>query len=97
MRRAPRKDANHAEIVAALRKIGVFVVDLAGVADGIPDLLCGWRGAWKLVEVKDGSRIPSKRQLKPRQVIFHADCSERSLPCFVVKSTEEALSLFRQA
>lgn len=95
MRRAPRKDANHPEIVAALRKIGVFVVDLAGAADGIPDLLCGWHGTWKVVEVKDGQKSPSRRQLTPDQVEFHAICAERGLPCFVVESVDEALSLFR--
>jgi hypothetical protein len=96
MRRAAKRDANQPEIVAALRKVGVFVVDLAGVADGIPDIMCGWHGSWKLLEIKDGTRIPSQRQLKPKQVIFHADCAERGLPCYVVKSVDEALSLFRR-
>lgn len=95
MRRAPRKDANHGEIVDALRKVGVYVVDLAGAADGIPDLLCGWHGSWMLVEVKDGSKPASRRQLTDDQVVFHAECAERGLPCYVVKSVDEALSLFR--
>jgi hypothetical protein len=95
MRRAAKRDANQPEIVAALRKIGVFVVDLASAGDGIPDLLCGWHGSWKLVEVKDGSKPPCERQLTPDQIKFHAVCAERGLPCFVVNSVDEALSLFR--
>lgn len=96
-RRQPHKvDANQPEIVAALRKIGVFVVDLASAGGGIPDLLCGWHGSWKAVEVKDGSRPPCERQLTPAQVKFHAECAERGLPCYVVKSVDEALSLFKE-
>lgn len=45
MRRAPRTDANQAEIVAALRTRGALVQSLAGVGAGVPDLLVGWRGA----------------------------------------------------
>lgn len=95
MRRAAKRDANHPEIVAALRGIGVFVVDLGAVGDGIPDLLCGWRGAWKLVEVKDGKKPPSARQLTADQVKFFSECAMRDLPGFVVSSVDEALSLFR--
>lgn len=95
-RRQVRKvDANQPEIVAALRKIGVFVVDLASAGGGIPDLLCGWHGSWKAVEVKDGSKPPSQRQLTKDQIEFHAVCAERGLPCFVVNSVDEALSLFK--
>lgn len=94
MRRAPRKDANHAEIVAALRKDGVVVIDLSALGDDIPDLLCG-RSVWKLLEIKDGEKIPSKRRLSRGQAEFHAMCGEHGLPCFVVETVEEALSLFR--
>lgn len=94
-RQTHKVDANQPEIVAALRKIGVFVVDLASAGDGIPDLLCGWHGSWKLVEVKDGAKPPCERQLTPDQVKFHAIAAERGLPCFVVKTVDEALSLFK--
>lgn len=93
-RRAPRKDANHVEIVNAMRQWGVFVVDLAGAGDGITDTLCGWRGAWTLVEIKDGKKSPSRRQLTPAQLRFHADCADHGLPCRLVASVDEALSLF---
>lgn len=95
MRRLEKRDANHSEIVAALRKAGVHVVETAHAGSGYPDLTCGWRGSWILVEVKDGAKPPSARQLTPDQIKFHAECAERGLPCFVVKSVDEALALFR--
>ena len=49
-RRNPSRDENEPEIVAALRKMGVSVQPLS--AKGVPDLLCGWRGATVLLEVK---------------------------------------------
>lgn len=39
MRRAARVDANHAEIVAALRDRGCLVQSLAALGHGVPDLL----------------------------------------------------------
>ena len=52
MRRRARTDANHAEIVAALRKAGYTVQSLAAVGAGCPDLLVGVTGANLLMEVK---------------------------------------------
>lgn len=74
-RRRPvaNRDRNHPEIVAALRAIGCTVVDLAAVGGGVPDLLVGYRGRNLLVEVKDGSVSPSRRQLRETQVQFRTD------------------------
>jgi len=49
-RRNPRRDANEAEIVAALECAGVHVFRLSG--RGVPDLLCAHRGRWVPLEVK---------------------------------------------
>jgi hypothetical protein len=46
------RDLNHHEIVAALRRAGVAVSDLAGVGGGCPDLLVSHAGRALLVEVK---------------------------------------------
>lgn len=94
MRRAAKRDANQKELVAGLRKCGVFVVDLASVGGDFPDLLCGRFGVWKLLEVKNPNMPPNKRRLKPGQADFHAECAERGLPCFRVETLAEALSLF---
>jgi hypothetical protein len=45
-----RRDANEKEIVLALEKVGAAVQRLDG--DGLPDLLCGFRGQLYLIEVK---------------------------------------------
>ena len=68
MRRAARTDSNHEEIVKALRAVGATVQSLAGVGHGVPDLLVGYEGKTILMEIKDGAKSPSKRELTPDQV-----------------------------
>ena len=71
-RRAPKIDANQREIVQALEQLGCSVVSLAGLADGVPDLLVGYHGANYLLEVKDSAKPPSRRRLTPDQREFFA-------------------------
>ena len=47
-------DRNHVEIVKALRDYGAFVVSLASVGKGVPDLLIGYKRHTILMEVKFG-------------------------------------------
>jgi hypothetical protein len=92
VRRAPKVDANQGEIVAALKSRGCLVQSLAGMAGGVPDLLVGnRRGHLILMEVKDGSLVPSARELAPDQVRWHA--AWRGFPVYVVKSVQEALDV----
>jgi hypothetical protein len=89
LRRAAKVDANQAEIVAALRKIGAKVEPMHAMGRGFPDLLVLWRGVLTLLEVKDGNKPPSARKLTPDQVEWHAEWGE----CvFVVESVEQAIS-----
>jgi hypothetical protein len=67
VRRRPRIDGNHREIVEALEAVGASVQTLAAVGDGCPDLLVGRGGYIWLIEVKDGSKRPSARTLTPDQ------------------------------
>ena len=64
-------DANQAEIVAALIKAGCSVQSLATVGEGCPDLLVGVAGENILLEVKDGTLVPSQRELTPKQKAWH--------------------------
>jgi len=94
MRRAAKVDANHAEIVATLRAAGCWVLDLSAVGRGCPDLLVhGPVHNWdfKLIEIKDGRKVPSARKLTPDQIKFHAGCRG---PVVVVTSVDEALAAF---
>ena len=89
MRRAAKIDRNQPEIVKALRACGAIVQSLAAVGQGVPDLLVGYKGQTYLVEVKDGERPPSERQLTDQQIEWHADW--RGGRCVVVGSVVEAL------
>ena len=92
---SPRKykakvDANQAEIVAALRKVGATVECLSAVGRGVPDLLVGRNGRNYLVEVKDGNKPPSAQKLTQDQVSWHA-CWGGQVA--VVNSVEQAIAL----
>lgn len=87
--RAAKVDANQAEIVDALRKVGCTVQLLHMVGKGCPDLLVGRHGVNLLIEVKDGSKSPSARKLTPDQVGWH-DCWRGQV--VVACSVDEALA-----
>lgn len=91
MRRAARVDANQAAVVAALRRAGCYVQDLSGVGGGCPDLLVGYRGAWHLLEVKDGAKPPSRRELTPAELRWH-EAAARHAPVGLVETVEQALA-----
>lgn len=92
MRRAARIDANHTEIVQALRAVGCEVLSLAAIGKGCPDLLLyiPSQHRFVLVEIKDGKKCKSARSLTPDQVRWHV-----RWPVSVVESTEQALKLLR--
>lgn len=78
MRRAANIDKNQPDIVKHLRSAGVAVVSLAAVGNGIPDLLCGWRGVNALLEIKDPSSDASlslecraNQRLNATQIEWH--------------------------
>lgn len=70
MRRDAKVDANQKVIVSALRDAGVSVYPTHMVGRGFPDLVCGYRGVNYLLEVKDGTKPPSARQLTPDEQEF---------------------------
>jgi Holliday junction resolvase len=67
-RRAARKDSNHREIVKSLESVGASVLCIN--EKDAPDLLVGYRGSNYLLEIKDGSKPPSRRKLRPGQQEF---------------------------
>lgn len=92
MRRAAKVDANQAEIVEALRRIGARVTPLHMVGGGVPDLLVEHRNRIFLVEVKDGRLPPSARLLTPEQAKWHR---EAQVKVHIVTSVEQALEVVR--
>lgn len=89
MRRAAKIDANQTQVVSALRSAGVKVLSLAALGQGVPDLLCCFRGVLVLLEVKDGRKVPSARRLTADQVEWHREWAD--VPLHVVESPEQAL------
>ena len=85
-----KADANQPEIVKALRGAGCTVEHLHAVGKGCPDLLCAVAGEVFLVEVKDGSKIPSAQKLTPDQVKWH---SSWGAVVHIVNSVDHALAL----
>lgn len=83
-----RVDSNHTEIVKGLRAAGATVRSTASVGQGFPDIAVGWHGSTFLLEIKDGSKSPSRRTLTPDEQKFHS--SWRGA-CAVVTSLEDAL------
>jgi len=96
MRRAAKVDENQSEIVAALRAVGCKVQSLAQLGQGVPDLLVGTpapRRELVLLEVKDGSRVASQKQLTEAEKQWHSVWNLYKV--FVVESTPQAVDLVR--
>ena len=89
--RAAKIDANHEAVVLALRLAGATVQSLAGVGNGVPDLLVGYKGQTLLLEIKDGFKPPSKRALNEDQLRWHGSWKGGALA--VVDSPDAALRM----
>lgn len=65
-----RKDANHAEIEDLLRSLGFKTKDVSPMKEFV-DIVAKLHGVIVLIEVKDGSKPPSKRKLTDDERAFH--------------------------
>lgn len=92
-RYARRTDGNHAAILAAMRRLGAWVVDTSRVGSGFPDAMVWHRGMIHLVEIKDGSLSPSRRQLTLAEKLFHEAAAFHGAPVHVITNEAEALAL----
>jgi Holliday junction resolvase len=90
MRQIARIDTNQPEIVQALRDIGASVAITSMIGAGFPDIVVGYRGVNYLIEIKDGAKPPSKRQLTFDEQKFH-DLWRGTV--IVVNSVDEALKV----
>jgi hypothetical protein len=66
-----RVDANHGEIREVFRSCGFSVLDTSNVP-GFVDLVVGKDRHNYLIEIKDGAKVKSARQLTKKQEGFHA-------------------------
>lgn len=88
MQKYGRVDANHNQIVEALRAIGASVVSLASLGGGVPDLLVGWNGCNFLMEVK----TVSGRLTRDQKVFF----AEWRGHCKLVRSPRDATQFLQE-
>jgi Holliday junction resolvase len=91
-RHARKVDANQGEIVSVLEAIGVQVFDLSASGDGVPDLLCAFRGRLALIEVKNLDGRGNKLTIP--QVRFHEKMRLAAVRIHVVTNPSEALAVF---
>lgn len=89
MRRAAKVDANQDQVVSALRAAGASVTSSAAIGKGFPDVVVGFRGVTYLLEIKDGNKPPSARELTPDQAQWHIEWRGHAV---VVTSVDEALA-----
>lgn len=66
-----RTDANQTEIVAAMRQMGALVAITSDLGKGFPDCVVGIGQKLILVEIKDGSKPPSRVALTEDEKRFH--------------------------
>jgi hypothetical protein len=89
LRRAAKVDANQADVVSALRKVGASVTPIHMVGSGCPDLLVGFRGRTVVMEVKDGAKPPSARKLTDDEAVWFGNWKGEA---YVVETPEQAIN-----
>ena len=85
-----KADANQPEIVAAFRAAGASVGLIHRAGYGIPDLIVGYRGVDRQVEVK----MPGKLGLTAKESDYHRDWLGAQVA--IVSTVAEALELLAQ-
>jgi hypothetical protein len=94
VRRAAKADTSQLEIVKKLRQCGVTVEPrISRVGQGVPDLLCGYRGRNILLEIKTGARDCDRRLTQDEQG-WHESWSGQVA---VVSDWEEAMDRILEA
>ena len=88
--RASRVDKNQKEIVEAFRKFGCSVLMLHTVGHGCPDIAVGKNKKTVLVEIKDGNKVKSAKELTKDEQKFH-DEWQGSL--FIVENLGDVIAL----
>lgn len=90
--RGHRKDANHNEIKAVFDQAGFSTWDTYQLGKGFPDIIVAKHQKTALIEIKDGSAVPSARKLTMDEIGFHAKW--RGL-IHVISTVDEAVNLIQ--
>lgn len=76
-----------------MRVAGATVHSLAGLGNGLPDVLVGYKGVTILMEIKDGDKSPSRQRLTDYQVTFMSNWTGG--PLAIVNDVESALRILK--
>lgn len=90
--RARKTDANHSDVRAWFRDIGIYWKDVFQ----IPEFCDGMviiNGVTVAIEVKDGSKIPSKRRLTEAEEQFMQEWTAAGGHYRIVESLDDVLSV----
>lgn len=91
MRKYGKVDGNQKEIVDQLRQIpGVSVESISSMGNGLPDLMIGFKARTYLIELKDGSKLPSQKRLTEDEQEFFDNWTGHVAKC---ESIEEILKV----
>lgn len=71
MRTRARVDDNQPEIVSKYRQLGWSVAHTHELGGGFPDIVVAKHGFTALIEIKDGKKSLSRRQLTSDEKTFH--------------------------
>ena len=88
--RIRRVDDNQKEIVAVFRRLGASVAITSELGRGFPDLIVGYDNQNVLVEVKDGSKVPSQQKLTSLEQKFFDEWKGKIV---IIRSGIEAVHL----
>lgn len=91
-RRAARQDDNHNEIRTAFRAFGAVVIDTFQLPNTF-DMLVAFRGKLYPVEVKDGSKPPSRRKLTSGEQECKQLLASAGVEYHVIESVDDAAKM----
>ena len=92
-RRAARVDANQSKVVEAFKSLGCSVLIISQLKRCADLIVANGRKRTAMIEVKDGSKIPSKRQLTKWEKDFMD--SWKGL-YFIVESLDDVVRVVRE-
>lgn len=97
MRQRARVDDNQGEIDEALEAMGWLVVATHQLGGGFPDRIAIKAGRVVFLEVKDGTKPPSRRRLTADEVTLHAQFHAFGVHVHVVETVADLVTLDREA
>ena len=93
MRRNAKADDNQPQIVKAFRQLGYSVAHTHTIGKGFPDIVIGRDGVNTLVEIKDGLKTKSQRQLTPDEKEFHEAWQGKVV---IIESIEDVIAFSKR-